>query len=118
MIRRNLHIILACLVGTSVLFFLIDQPVNANQISEENWKLELKEIDEEIKKCEDLRDRHLAAASRAEDQAIRWQFMQDQKQEAKRAFQKADDKRKEAALLQDQINVLNERKAQILKEHS
>jgi hypothetical protein len=116
MIKRNLHIILACFVGTSVLFLVVDRPINAAQETLD-YKAELQQINEEIKKCEDLRDRHLSAAARAQDQGMRWQFMQDQKQEAKRAFEREDANRKEAAALQNQIDLLNKRKAQILKEY-
>ena len=118
-LRLNLHIILACLVGTSVLFFVVDRPVNATQSTQSalGWREEIRQIDQEIKTSEELRDRHLAIARRAEDQGMRWQFTQNQKQEAKRAFQKADANKKEAALLQEQIDLLNKRKAQLLKDH-
>lgn len=117
--KRDLHIILACLVGTSVLFFVVDRSVNAAEAIQDalDWREELSLLDEEIEKSEDLKNRHLATARRAEDQGMRWQFMQNQKQEAKRAFERADANKREAALLQEQIDLLNKRKAQILKDH-
>lgn len=118
-LRRDLHIILACLVGTSVLFFIVEGQIQASQEDSASldWREELRQIDEEIQKTEDLRDRHLATARRAEDQAMRWQFMQNQKQESKRAYERADANKREAALLQEQIDLLNKRKAQLLKDH-
>lgn len=82
-----------------------------------DWRERLKEINDEIDKTEDARAKYLSAAARAEDQGMRWQFMQDQKQEARLAFQRADDFRKAAKMLQAHIDALNKEKAQILKEH-
>jgi hypothetical protein len=82
-----------------------------------DWREELRQIDAEIKEAEDLKNRYLAAARRAEDEGMRWQFMQNQKQEAKRAFQRADDKKEAARMLQARIDVLKARREQILQEH-
>lgn len=115
--RKFMLIIAACLIGATALLYVqklpsteLDQPMD--------WKEELKQIDNEIKVTEDQRDRYLAAARRAEDEGMRWQFMQNQKQEAKRAFQRAEDKKQAAAMLQGRIDALNARKAQILQENS
>jgi hypothetical protein len=81
------------------------------------WKEELRQIDEEIKEATDLKNRYLAAARRAEDEGMRWQFMQNQKQEAKRAFQRAADKKKAAEMLDARIKVLQARRAQIMEEY-
>ncbi len=115
---RKIWIIIAtCLIGTTALLYThqlqateVDQPLD--------WKEELKQIDDEIKATENQRDRYLAAARRAEDEGIRWQFMQNQKQEARRAFQRAEDKKQAARMLQGRIDALNARKAQILQENS
>jgi hypothetical protein len=80
-------------------------------------RLELEQIDASIKTLEDERDRFLAAAAREEDKGMRWQFMQDQKQEAKRAFQRADAKREAAGQVQTQIDALNARRVELLKDH-
>lgn len=82
-----------------------------------NWRDELKQIDDELKKAKDLKNRYLAAARRAEDEGMRWQFMQNEKQEAKRAFQRAEDKKQAAQMLQARIDTLNARREQILQEH-
>ena len=111
----SLNTILACILGTTTLFLTV--PTIAQQDHPADWREELKQIDAEIESAEDLRNRYLAAARRAEDQGMRWQFTQDQKQEAKRAFQRADEKKQAAKMLQDRIDALNARKAQILQEH-
>lgn len=111
----SLNFIVACILGTTALFLTI--PTIAQQERPEDWNEELKQIDAEIKSATDLKNRYLAAARRAEDQGLRWQFTQDQKQEAKRAFQRADEKKQAAKMLEARIDALNARKAQILQEH-
>lgn len=110
-----LRLILACLLGATGLS--LGTALMAQEEQPVDWREELRQIDEEIKSAEDLRNRYLAAAARAEDQGMRWQFMQDQKQEAKRAFQRADEKKQAAKMLEARIDVLNARRSQILQEH-
>lgn len=111
----SLNFIAACILGTTALFLTV--PTIAQQERPADWREELKQIDAEIESAEDLKNRYLAAARRAEDQGMRWQFSQDQKQEAKRAFQRADEKKQAAQMLQKRIDALKARKAQILQEH-
>jgi DNA repair exonuclease SbcCD ATPase subunit len=108
--------ILACLLGASSLS--LPRSLEAQELQSLDWREELREIDKEIKNAEDLRDRYIAAARRAEDQGMRWQFMQDQKQEAKRAFEKADEKKRAAKMLEVRIEALKAKRDQILQEHS
>ena len=109
------NFILACLLGSTSLF--LTRPLNAQQEEVVDWREELRQIDDELKEAQDLRNRYLAEARRAEDQGMRWQFTQDQKMEAKRAFQIADAKKEAAQMLQARIDVLNARRTQILQEH-
>lgn len=111
--RRYLIVICSCLVGISVLVW-ISKPYAQQEM---DWREELKLIDEEIERSENLKNKYLAAAARAEDEGLRWQFQQNQKQEAKRAFQRAEEKRQQAAMMQERIDKLNARKTQILQEH-
>lgn len=111
--RRYLIVILSCLVGIGALFWISDYA----QEEVLDWQTELKQIDEEIKHAEDLKNRYLAAANRAEDEGMRWQFQQHQKQEAKRAYKRAEDKRHAAQMMQARIDALKARKMQILQEH-
>jgi hypothetical protein len=114
-LRNHMTLIAACLIGTTALFWM--QKPLAQEEQSLDWREELRQIDDEIKRARDLKDRYLAAARRAEDQGMRWQFMQNEKQEAKRAFQMAEDKKQAAEMLQARIDALNARKAQILQEH-
>ncbi len=108
-------ILCTCLLGTTALFWITSP--QALEEAAQDWRVELKQIDAELKSAEDLRNRYLADARRAEDQGMRWQFMQNQKQEAKRAFERAENKKQAAQMLQKRIDALNARKAEILKEH-
>lgn len=91
---------------------------NALQAQEtKDWQTELKEIDDEIDRAKDLKRRYESAAARYDDDGMRWQFQQDNKQEARRAFERAEQKRQAAQMLQARIDVLNARRAQILQEH-
>jgi hypothetical protein len=98
-----------------LLFFIVC--VFGLHAQEEDWKTELQEINVELEELQDEKNRYLAAARRYEDQGLRWQFQQNQKQEAKRAFEMADTKRQAADMLQGRIDALNARKTQILQEH-
>ena len=114
-LQRYFTIILSCLVGIGSLFWIAKDYAQEEEVLD--WRTELQQIDEEIKRAEDLKNRYLAAARRAEDEGMRWQFQQNQKQEAKRAYERADDKKQAAKMMQARIDVLNARKAQILQEH-
>jgi hypothetical protein len=89
----------------------------AQEESPLDWRTELQQIHTELRQLEDEKNRYLAAARRAEDEGMRWQFQQNEKQEARRAFERADVKRQAAQMLQGRIDALNARKVQILQEH-
>jgi hypothetical protein len=103
---RYLVFFIVCVFGVAQVF-----------AQEEDWRTELQQIDVELKQLQDEKNRYLAAARRYEDQGLRWQFQQNQKQEAKRAFEMADIKKQAANMLQARIDALNARKSQILQEH-
>ncbi len=80
-------------------------------------KSELQQIDDELKELENTKTGYLSTARRLDDKGMSWQS-QDQTQEAKRAYQRADDYREAAKMLQPRIDTLKARKNQILQEHS
>jgi hypothetical protein len=112
---RQLFFLIVCIIGTSSLFWA--EKIFAQEELELDWRTELQQIDAELKELQDEKNRYLAAARRYDDQGMRWQFQQNQKQEAKRAFHMADIKRQAADMLQARIDALNARKTQILQEH-
>lgn len=103
--RRALFIFFALLFGMSR--FCYSEDTSSQQ--------QLEQIDEELKQLNDLKNRYKAAATRHEDEGIRWQFTQNQKQEAKRAFQRAEMERQMVNEIQIRIDYLEEQKALLLK---
>ena len=77
---------------------------------------QLQQIDAELKELEDTRTRYLSTARRLEDKGMSWQS-QDETQEAKRAFHKADEFREAAKMLEPRIDELKAKRAQLLQEH-
>lgn len=119
---RNFLLFIICIIGTGSLYCCPhSHNLAGSDIAQEgprlDWRTELQQIDAELKELEDEKNRYLAAARRYEDQGMNWQFQQNQKQEAKRAFHMAEIKREAANMLQARIDALNVRKAQILQEH-
>lgn len=78
---------------------------------------ELDHINGELKQLNDLKNKYKAAATRHQDDGMRWQFMQDYKQEAKRAFQQADLELEMVQQIQVRMDYLEKQKATLLKEH-
>jgi hypothetical protein len=68
--------------------------------------LTVQEIDAQIEDLQELKRKHEARALRYDDQGQRWQFQQNQMQEARMAFEKADEERLKAAEIQLQIDEL------------
>lgn len=110
--RRFLLVILSCFVGfAGVLYFGTDfaeEEITPNE--------QVDQIDREIKQMKDLQNRYRAAARRFEDEGMRFQFQADMQQEAKRAYKKAELAKEKVKDLQAQIDALNEKKAEILRE--
>lgn len=113
MLWRRCLIIFVCLMGGTAVFWIATTDAEDEQVL--GWREELNQIDAEIKRAQDLKGRYLTEARRAEDQGMQWQ--RTQKQEAKRAYQRAEDKRQAAEMMQAHIDELKARRAQILQEH-
>ncbi|MBY0529005.1 MAG: hypothetical protein K2P51_02315 [Rhabdochlamydiaceae bacterium] len=97
------------------IFFLATPSIYADEPP--TPKQELEHIDKEYKQLKDLRNKYKAAAARHQDEGMRWQFMQDYKQEAKRAFQQADWELEMVQELQRRMDVLDQQRAELLKEN-
>lgn len=78
---------------------------------------ELDHINRELKQLHDLKNKYKAAATRHQDDGMRWQFMEDYKQEAKRAFQQADLEFEMVQQIQVRIEYLEQQKAELLKKY-
>ncbi len=95
-----------------------NSPVKKVEIAQsENWQEELQQINKQLDDLKDLRDRYDASATRHENDAMRWQFEQNLKQESRRAYKQAELDRAAEKKIQVQIDELEARKAEILKQH-
>lgn len=81
-----------------------------------DWQEDVRSIDEQINMLDDERVKALGRANMLEDQAIQWQFMPEQFNETKQAYASADAYRREAAMIQAQIDRLNAKKQRILQQ--
>lgn len=77
---------------------------------------EVRKIDTELEQLEDLKGRYRSSASRHENEASRWQFEQNLKQEARRAAQQAELDREMERQIQARIDYLEACKAQIYRK--
>lgn len=100
---------------------LIDN-IKYEMISEEektpSWERQVDEIDNEIDKKKNQRNLFLAKAARAQDQGDRLQFNRDNLGEARRFWQVADSYKEKAKLLELEIDLLERKRVQILKENN
>ncbi|MES2121159.1 MAG: hypothetical protein V4492_00095 [Chlamydiota bacterium] len=97
-------------------FFFVTSP-NAQESAQLDYREELKQIDAQLKKLEDEQTRLKLSAARWDDKGRDWQFQNDMTQEAKRAFQKADDAKAQMKINQQHIDALKARKAKLLSDH-
>lgn len=87
------------------------------ELPPDQWQEELQTIDQAIDKLTDLRNKEIAKAARAQDQGDRLQFQSQNLMDARRAWQEADNSREIAARYQQEIDKLELRKQEILKQH-
>lgn len=88
------------------------------QLVDDDWQTEVSEIDKEINKLSNQRNLYLAKATRLQNQGDRLQFENDDNLiDARRAWQQAQIHREIATRIQEQIDVLETRKKQILEAH-
>lgn len=76
---------------------------------------EITQIDAQVEKLEKARDIHADRAAQFQDEGDRWQFRSGQIEDARRAWSKADDERRQAQDFQMQIEHLQAKKARILE---
>ncbi|WP_420422416.1 hypothetical protein [Simkania sp.] len=87
------------------------------ELPPDQWKQEVENIDNTIKKLSDLRDKELAKAARRQNDGDRLQFQSNNLLDAKRAWADADASREIAARYQQEIDQLEVRKAELLQKH-
>lgn len=99
------------LTKLSIFFLLI---LAQGQVS---WQEEVKQIDQQIENLGDLQDRYRSSATRHTNNAMRWQFQNENYLDARRAWDQVAQDKQKIREIQDQIDDLNARKQQLLQEH-
>ena len=87
------------------------------QSVQEGGKEEYDRNNKELEQLRDLKNRYKASAARHEDEADRWQFQNNLTLEARRARQQAEFDRQMEGQIQQRIDYLNARQAEILKKY-
>lgn len=86
--------------------------------NESDWKQELINIDRKVKGLTLRRNLHQARAERLEDDALRWQSRPDLAPDAQSAWKRFEHEKTLVSELQTEIDRLQQRKMEILKEHN
>jgi len=88
-------------------------PLVANPTPQE----EVREIEQQIADLEDLQEKYRSKASRDANNAMRWQFQNENYMDARRAWDQVAEDKQKIQEIQDQIDDLEARKKKIQKEH-
>lgn len=94
-----------------------EEPPTAPPTNLPKWQQDVNQIDQEIKVKTNQRNLFLSKAARAQDQGDRLQFQPDNLGDARRYWQLAETYREKANLMDLEINLLQQKRAQILKDN-
>jgi hypothetical protein len=114
----------AILFSTLVIPFAACSSIEDSKVSHEDkkvelpkWKQEVKELEDEIDHLTNQRNLALAKATSYQNQGDRLQFNRNNLLDARLAWQQAELNREIAARIQQEIDILEEKRAKILKSH-
>ena len=82
-----------------------------------SWEVQVQEIDEQIQELDDLQDKYRSSAQRNVNNAMRWQFQNENYLDARRAWEQVARDKQIIKEIQDQIEDLKAQKQGILTEH-
>ena len=82
-----------------------------------SWQDEVQQIDQQVEQLEDLQDRLRSKARKNVNNAMRWQFQNENYLDARRAWDKVAQYKQKIQEVQDQIDDLKKRKNSLLQEH-
>ena len=92
------------------------QPRKAH-VTKPKWQAQVDELDEEITRLSNQRNLYLAKATRFQNQGDRLQFDRNNLIDARLAWQQAEINREIAARIQQEIDILEQKRAKILTDH-
>jgi len=78
---------------------------------------EMAKIDAQIEELKDLQDKYRSSMKRHADNALRWQFQNENYLDARRAWDQAAQDKQKIQEIQDQIDDLENRKKKLAEEH-
>lgn len=81
------------------------------------WQDELNQINSHITQLEELQDKLRSRAQKNANNAMRWQFQSENYRDARRAWESAAQDKQKIEEIQTQLDILQQRKQRILKEH-
>lgn|GEM_PF-1713255 len=116
----GLHVLLCASISLGAVEKVLDINAKNGSIAaaDEAWKTEVSDIDKEIDKLVNQRNLYLAKATRLQNQGDRLQFENDDNLiDARRAWQQAQIHREIATRIQEEIDILEQRKQRILEAH-
>ncbi len=91
-------------------------PSETSLVSTESQE-EIKQIDAQIEQLEDLQDKLRGSAQRNINNAMRWQFQNENYLDARRAWDRAASDKQKIQEVQDQIDDLKARKQKLIQEN-
>jgi Asp-tRNA(Asn)/Glu-tRNA(Gln) amidotransferase A subunit family amidase len=86
-------------------------------LASQPWENEIAKYDKEIDYLQDLQGMYRANAERNVNNAMRWQFQNENYLDARQAWDKAAQDKQKIREIQDQIDDLKNKKSELLKKH-
>ena len=108
---KKTYIIFSVFIILSTFFLVYHKGISKDL----SWQTEVQKIDKNIKNLENLRDLEISKAKRNKDQGDRLQFENNMLIDAKNFWKKAELNKEKADQYQKEIDQLQHRKQQILK---
>lgn len=94
-----------------ILFFL------ASNIENVPWQDQITQMNVQIAELKETQDRYRSSVEKNINNAMRWQFQNENYADARRAWEKVAAEKQKVKEIQEQIDDLEIRKAEILREH-
>lgn len=86
--------------------------------SSPDWQLEVQSIDQKINQLNNMKEELRMGVEKKANEAMRWQFQHENYLDARRAWDELAIKKEQMKEVQAQIDKLEARKQEILKEHA
>lgn len=110
-------------MGPLILFFpflLLFTPLSLTpqESATSGWQSELVSIDQQLAELQEMQEQLRSSITRKSNNAMRWQFQNENYQDARRTWDQVAREKEQLAAVQKKIDELEARKQEILQEHS